>query len=61
MLLRAIERFLRQYDMPPTTFGRASTRDPRLVFDLRQGREPGDRVRRRIEHFMNTYRRSVGQ
>ncbi len=61
MLLHAIERFLRQHDMPPTTFGRASTRDPRLVFDLRQGREPGDRVRRRGEHFMNTYRRSISQ
>ncbi|MCP1468908.1 hypothetical protein J3E64_000579 [Sphingobium sp. OAS761] len=58
MLLRAIEKFLRQHDMPPTTFGRRSTRDPRLVFDMRNGREPGERVSRRIEHFMNTYCRS---
>lgn len=61
MLLRAIERFLHNNRMPPATFGRACVRDPRLVFDLRRGREPGDRLKRRIEHFMNTYRRSIGQ
>jgi len=61
MLLRAVEKFLREFGIPATRFGRESVRDPRLVFDLRQGREPGDRVKRRIEHFMNTYRRSVGQ
>jgi hypothetical protein len=61
MLLRMIEVFLHEFKMPPTRFGRECARDPRLVFDLRLGREPGDRVRRRIEHFMNTYRRSVSQ
>ncbi|AEG50532.1 hypothetical protein Sphch_2900 [Sphingobium chlorophenolicum L-1] len=61
MLLRAIEKFLRENAIPATRFGRESVRDPRLVFDLRRGREPGERIRRRIEHFMNTYRRSVGQ
>lgn len=61
MLLRTIEKFLRMNGMAPTTFGRASTRDPRLVFDLRNGREPGNRVKRRIEHFMNAYGRSVEQ
>ncbi len=61
MLLHAIERFLREFKMPPTRFGRECARDPRLVFDLRLGREPGDRVRRRVEHFMNTYRRSISQ
>ncbi|QGP79243.1 hypothetical protein [Sphingobium sp. CAP-1] len=61
MLLTTIERFLREFQMPPTRFGRDCARDPRLVFDLRMGREPGDRVTRRVEHFMNTYRRSMGQ
>ncbi|HCW62336.1 MULTISPECIES: hypothetical protein [Sphingobium] len=61
MLLPLIETFLRQHDMPPTRFGRDSARDPRLVFDLRHGREPGARLTRRVEHFMNTYRRSHGQ
>lgn len=54
-LLRSIEQFLRQTDMAPTRFGRAAARDPRLVFDLRNGREPGNRMKRRVEHFMNIY------
>lgn len=61
MLIRAVEKFIRDNNIPPTRFGRDSVRDPRLVFDLRAGREPGERIRRRIEHFMNTYRRSMGQ
>lgn len=61
MLLGLIEKFLNEFKMPPTAFGRACARDPRLVFDLRNGREPGERMRRRTEHFMNTYRRSAAQ
>jgi hypothetical protein len=61
MLLRKIEQFIHEFQIPPTRFGRQCVRDPRLVFDLRLGREPGDRVRIRVEHFMNTYRRSIGQ
>ncbi|PHP19505.1 hypothetical protein N6H05_00440 [Sphingobium sp. WTD-1] len=61
MLLRTIEKFLRDHQIAPTRFGRDAVRDPRLVFDLRMGRDPGDRVKRRIEHFMNEYRRSVSQ
>ncbi|WP_434404375.1 hypothetical protein [Sphingobium sp. DN12] len=61
MLLRTIEKFLRDHQIAPTRFGRDAVRDPRLVFDLRMGRDPGDRVKRRVEHFMNEYRRSVSQ
>lgn len=61
MMLRAVEKFLRETGVAATKFGRESVRDPRLVHDLRRGREPGERMKRRIEHFMNTYRRSVGQ
>ena len=39
-LLREVERFLRQSDIPPTRFGRIAMRDPRFVFDLRNGRDP---------------------
>lgn len=59
MLLRTIETFIRENEIPPTRFGRESVCDPRLVHDLRRGRQPGERMRRRVEHFMNTYRRSV--
>ncbi|HEY1125435.1 MAG TPA: hypothetical protein VGE65_07360 [Sphingobium sp.] len=51
--LRSIERYLKQTGMAPTAFGRHAARDPRLVFDLRNGRQPSDRLKRRIEHFMN--------
>lgn len=48
MLLREVEKFLRENGIPATRFGRESVRDPRLVFDLRRGREPGMRMKRRV-------------
>jgi len=59
--LRRIELFLRRTGMAATRFGRESVRDPRLVHDLRKGRELGDRIRRRLEHFMNTYEGSAAR
>ena len=56
MLIRQIEKFLRRHEMPATKFGRLAAHDPRLVFDLRNGREPGPSMERRVEHFMNDYR-----
>ena len=56
MLIRKIERFLRRTDMSATTFSRLATRDPRFVYDLRNGRIPRTPMERRVEHFMNTYR-----
>ena len=55
MLIREIERFLRQTGLAATTFGRLAAADPRLVFDLRNGREPRKGLRLRVEHFMNTF------
>ena len=55
-LLQRIETFLKESQMPPSVFGRAAARDPRLVSDLRCGREPGRRMICRVEHFMNTWR-----
>lgn len=55
MLIHKIEQFLRRNDMPPTRFGRLAAHDPRFVFDLRNGREPGRPVTLRIEHFMNAF------
>ena len=56
-LLRDIEKFIRENDMPWTKFGRLSVRDPRFVEDLRNGRQPGPRVSQNVEHFMNKWRR----
>lgn len=54
-MLRKIERFLRRHNMPRTKFGRLAAHDPRLVDDMRNGREPRIAMRRKIEHFMNIY------
>lgn len=56
MLIRQIERFLRETGMPWTKFGRLAAHDPRFVEDLRNGRIPRPQTQARIEHFMNTYR-----
>ena len=56
MLIRKIEVFLRHTRMPPSRFGRLAARDPRLVHDLRNGREPRAVTERRVERFMNKYR-----
>ncbi len=55
-LLRKIEIFLKETDMPWTKFGRLSVRDPRFVQDLRNGRQPGRTVSDRVEYFMNIWR-----
>ncbi|EJL29009.1 hypothetical protein [Novosphingobium sp. AP12] len=55
MLLRQIERFLRETQMPWTKFGRLAARDPRFVADLRNGRVPRDRTAQRVANFMNGY------
>lgn len=51
-MLRKIELYLKKNAMPPTRFGRLAVNDPRLVGDLKNGREPGSRVVARIEAFI---------
>ncbi|MFC3174693.1 hypothetical protein ACFOD9_10550 [Novosphingobium bradum] len=58
MLLTKIERFLRETGMPWTKFGRLATHDPRFVQDLRNGRTPRTHTAKRVEHFMNEFRRN---
>lgn len=55
-LLQRIDAFLNESTMPPSVFGRAAVHDPRLVSDLRGGREPGIELICRVEHFMNKWR-----
>lgn len=47
-LLTKIEQHLRRTGIPPTRFGREVARDPRLVHDLRMGREPGRKMIARV-------------
>ena len=50
--LMKIERYLRSTAMPQTKFGRIVVNDPRLVGDLRRGRQLGPRTIARIERFL---------
>ena len=58
---RKIERFLIQYNMPATKFGRLAAKDPRLVLDMRNGRELRAPMVARVEAFMTVYAQMVGQ
>ena len=51
-LLPRIDRYLRHTATPPSTFGRRAINDPRLIFDLRNGRQLGVRVAKKVESFL---------
>ncbi len=61
MLIRSVEKFLRQYDMPATKFGRLAAHDPRFVLDLRMGRIPRAGTETRIRRWMDDYRAEAPQ
>ena len=60
-LLRRIETYMRRNKMAATRFGREAVRDPRFVFDLRRGREPGPRIVRRVCAYLETRERGLGR
>ncbi|UYY59800.1 hypothetical protein [Sphingomonas sp. S2-65] len=49
---REIEKYLRRTEMTATRFGRLAVGDPRLVKDLRNGREPRAKMVARIQAFL---------
>jgi 2,4-dienoyl-CoA reductase-like NADH-dependent reductase (Old Yellow Enzyme family) len=51
-LLREIERFLQQDGISRTRFGREAINDPRLVEDMRNGREPRPKTQKRVLAYM---------
>ena len=55
-LLLAIERYLRAHHMPQTRFGRLAINDPRLVHDLRRGRQLRPETAERIARFLESAR-----
>jgi hypothetical protein len=55
-LMSKIEAYLRTRNMKETRFGRLVANDPRLVRDMRNGREPGMRMCIRIENFMSDWK-----
>jgi hypothetical protein len=55
-LLQTIERHLRVSGQTHTHFGRTVARDPHLVGDIRRGREVGQRLAHRINHYLEICR-----
>ena len=55
-ILIKIDRYMRRNAMPPTLFGRLAVNDPRLVHDLRRGRQPRQAMVARIEAFIEAPR-----
>jgi hypothetical protein len=53
-LLHAIETCLTVTGIPASRFGRESVRDPRLVHDLRRGRQPGPLMEQRVQAYIST-------
>lgn len=52
---RLVERFLREQKLPPTKFGRLAARDPRLVLDMRMGREVRPEMEQKIRTFITLH------
>ncbi len=52
LTLNTILRFCEDNSMAPTRFGREAVGDPRLVIDMRNGREPTPRVAERVRAFI---------
>jgi hypothetical protein len=51
-ILQDVEQFLRETQMTPTRFGREALGDPRLVGDLRRGRELRSPTARRVRDYI---------
>ena len=52
-LMRRIQRFLERANMAPTRFGREAVGDPRLVGDLKNGRELRETTLARIHAWLD--------
>ena len=55
-ILHDVEKFLKNSNMPPAKFGRESMKDPRFVFDLRNGREPSARTVKKVRDYLEAGR-----
>jgi hypothetical protein len=53
-LLYQIESCLRTTRVPASRFGRDAVRDPRIVHDLRRGRQPGPGMEQRLRAHLAT-------
>ncbi len=53
---RLVERFMKEKGVAPTQLGRWAVRDPRVIFDMRNGRQIGANMEARLRDFMASYR-----
>ena len=51
-VLATVQGYLKSTGLPPTLFGRRAINDPRLVGDLRNGRELRAGTRARVEAYI---------
>ena len=51
-LLREVEKYLSTSEVSAARFGREVMRDPRFVFDLRNGREPRLGTVKRVRAYL---------
>jgi hypothetical protein len=56
---RRIELYLRRTRTPPTRFGRDSIGDPRLVSDMRNGRELRETTEARVAAWLDVRERKA--
>lgn len=59
-MLRVVEKFLRENDIAPTKFGRIVASDPRLVLDMRMGREVRKPMQKKITQYIKSYGQAEG-
>ena len=59
MLLKHVEKHLREHRLSAARFGRASVGDPSFVFELRRGRDPRQRTVRRVLAYIEAQRASA--
>lgn len=60
-LYHDISSHLKRSGARPATFGRAAVNDPRLVFDLRDGRRPGPKIASRVYRYISECEGRPGQ
>ncbi len=53
-LMRRIQHFLEQAEMTPTRFGREAVGDPRLISDMKNGRQLRDSTIARIQTWLDS-------
>jgi len=54
-VLRTVEKFLNENEIAPTKFGRMVAKDPRLVLDMRMGREVRETMKDKIIQYIEQY------